>query len=150
MFRQYHVGGRKHRACCGHQPILPSWVTDRLRLGQVGGWFAEGAELGPRALGCRSILADPRFAASRDRINGDVKRREAFRPLAPAVLAEHGNEWFDSGGDTSPFMLRTWRFRPGRAELVPAVVHVDGTGRVQTWSAPNSLASTRCSRSSTG
>jgi carbamoyltransferase len=103
-----------------------------LSQGQVGGWFVEGAELGPRALGCRSIVADPRSATTRTRVNDEVKRREGFRPLAPAVLAECASDWFDNEGEQSPFMLRTWRFRPGKAQQVPAVVHVDGTGRVQT------------------
>ena len=95
--------------------------------GRVVGWFQGRMELGPRALGHRSILADPRDADMPDRVNERIKRRERFRPFAPAVLASRAAEWFD--GDPTPFMTVVCRVR--RAD-VPAITHVDGTARVQT------------------
>jgi carbamoyltransferase len=91
------------------------------------------AEFGPRALGHRSILADPRSAKMKDRLNDEVKFREQFRPFAPSVLLEHAKDWFEDW-QPSPYMERTLRFRPEKRERVPAVVHVDGTGRLQTVS----------------
>jgi carbamoyltransferase len=111
---------------------IASAAAARLSDGQVGGWFVGGAELGPRALGCRSNIADPRPAPMKAPVTADATRREQFRPLAPAVLVECAHEWFDNQGAVSPFMLRSWRFRPERAAEVAAVIHVDGTGRVQT------------------
>ena len=102
-----------------------------LARGRIVGWFEGRMEFGPRALGARSILADARDPGVRDRINRTVKFREDFRPLAPAVLLEHAADWFDSV-EPSPFMLRTFATRPERREAIPAVVHVDGSARVQT------------------
>lgn len=99
--------------------------------GRIVGWMQGRAELGPRALGNRSILADPRDAEMRDRINATVKFREGFRPLAPAILHEHGPEYFEDYQE-SPYMERTLRFREAMRGRVPAVVHRDGTGRLQT------------------
>lgn len=109
----------------------------RLCDGQVVGWFQGGSELGPRALGQRSILCDPRGPDVKDRLNARVKHREAFRPFAPACLLAHVADWFEPDGtpDESPFMLRVRPFRRGQAARVPAVVHVDGTGRLQTVTA---------------
>jgi carbamoyltransferase len=95
--------------------------------GEIIGWFQGAGELGPRALGNRSILCDPRRAEMKDVLNGRVKRREAFRPFAPSVLREHSAEWF--GLDDSPFMLRVATVQRSG---VPAVTHVDGTARPQT------------------
>ena len=107
-------------------------AAERLARGELGGWFRGRSELGPRALGQRSILADPRLADGKDALNRRVKHREAFRPFAPAVLAEHAAGWFELGpSDESPFMLRVVPFRPEVRARVPAVVHVDGTGRLQ-------------------
>jgi carbamoyltransferase len=113
--------------------LLDETVT-RLRRGEIGGWFMGGAEFGPRALGQRSIVASPLAHNAKDRINAGVKFRESFRPFAPAVLAEHADRWFSFGATpaSSPFMLRVVPFLPDRAREVPAVVHVDGTGRLQT------------------
>lgn len=100
-----------------------------LASGRVVGWFQGKMEFGPRALGARSILADPRLPNIRDRINEVVKRRELFRPFAPAVLADRAHLFFDLPYE-SPFMLETCAVRPN-ADL-PAITHVDGSARVQT------------------
>lgn len=108
-------------------------TATRLIDGKVCGWFDGRAELGPRALGQRSILADPRDASTKIRINDVIKKREFFRPLAPVILEEHVADWFDVPAMTSsPFMLRNWLVLPEKAPLIPAVIHVDGTARVQT------------------
>ncbi|MCU0736574.1 MAG: nodulation protein nolNO [Methylotetracoccus sp.] len=99
--------------------------------GKLVGWVQGRAEFGPRALGNRSILADPRDPLMKDRINQRVKFREEYRPFAPAVLEGYGPEYFLDHQD-SPYMERTLPFRADAAKRVPAVVHVDGTGRLQT------------------
>lgn len=112
-------------------------VSDAVQLlcdGKIIGWFDGGAELGPRALGQRSILCDPRQPDAKEILNRRVKMREPFRPFAPAVLLEEAPQWFEFGG-TSPesqFMLRVCEVKRERRDEVPAVVHVDGTGRLQT------------------
>jgi len=99
--------------------------------GRIVGWFQGGSEFGPRALGNRSILADPRDPVMKDKLNKKVKHREAFRPYAPAVLESRAAEFFDYDLP-SPFMLLIGRARPENAGRIPAVVHADGTARVQT------------------
>jgi carbamoyltransferase len=106
-------------------------VAEALARNEVVAWFQGRSEFGPRALGHRSLLADPREAANLERLN-DVKGREQFRPVAPMVLAERAAEIFEAGPLPSPFMLFTHDVRPGWAERIPAVVHVDGTARIQT------------------
>lgn len=111
--------------------------ADAARLiadGRVVGWFQGRAEVGPRALGNRSILADPRRAEMRDVVNHRIKRREGFRPFAPAVLHERGPEYFE-GYYPTPFMLLVLTVRPDKRDRIPAVTHVDGTGRLQTVTA---------------
>ncbi|HLH99363.1 MAG TPA: carbamoyltransferase [Acidimicrobiales bacterium] len=115
-----------------------TWVDDRedqvarrLAEGKVVGWFQGRAESGPRALGARSILADPRRAEMRDVVNERVKRREWFRPFAPSVLHERGSEYFDHY-HPSPFMLLVLPIKASKRDEIPAVTHVDGTGRVQS------------------
>jgi carbamoyltransferase len=104
-------------------------TVDRLAAGRVVGWFQGALEMGPRALGARSILADPRDPGMRDRINALVKMRESFRPFAPAVLAGRAADHFDID-HPSPFMLETC---PVRSPLdLPAVTHIDGSARLQT------------------
>jgi carbamoyltransferase len=103
----------------------------RLAEGDIMGWVQGRAELGPRALGNRSILADPRTTDMGERINRDVKFRERFRPYAPAILDEWGPDYF-LDYQASPYMERTLKFRPAVREQVPAVVHADGSGRLQT------------------
>jgi carbamoyltransferase len=109
-------------------------AVDLLCEGKIIGWFDGRSEIGPRALGQRSILCDPRRAALKDVLNRKVKKRETFRPFAPAILREEAANWFefDDTPPDSPFMLRVCNFKPEKAKLVPAVVHVDGTGRLQT------------------
>ena len=97
----------------------------------VVAWFEGRSEYGPRALGHRSLLADPRDPGNLERLN-DVKGREQFRPVAPMVLLERASEIFDGGPIPSPYMLFTHRVRGDWAERIPAVVHVDGTARIQT------------------
>jgi carbamoyltransferase len=104
-------------------------AVDRLAEGKVIGWFSGRMELGPRALGARSILADPRCADMRDRINGLVKKRESFRPFAPAVMSSQARAHFDLD-HPSPFMLETCQVI---SDLdLPAITHVDRSARVQT------------------
>jgi carbamoyltransferase len=111
------------------------YVAAKLAEGNVLGWFQGRMEFGPRALGNRSILADPRRAEMKDRINKKVKNREPFRPFAPAVPDEVAAEFFDlTGLQSSPFMLFTVPVRDDKRDQIPAVTHVDGTARVQTVS----------------
>ncbi len=101
--------------------------------GNVVAWFQGRMEFGQRALGNRSILADPRDHAMKDRLNAAVKYREGFRPFAPSILAEDVRDYFDVGPNCSvPFMERVCKVREEKRSLIPAVVHEDGTGRVQT------------------
>ncbi len=88
-------------------------------------------EFGPRALGNRSILADPRYAEARDRVNASVKFREGWRPFAPSCLAEQAGEYFDGCSD-APFMILTFDVLPEKRSVIPAVTHADKTARVQT------------------
>jgi carbamoyltransferase len=108
-------------------------VAARLARGEIGGWFRGRFEWGPRALGARSILADPRRAEARDRVNAKIKFRESFRPFAPAVLSEEVDRWFELPRDDllSPFMCTVAPATEAAKREIPAVVHVDGTGRVQ-------------------
>ncbi|GJE42127.1 carbamoyltransferase family protein [Methylobacterium soli] len=102
-----------------------------LAEGGLVGWVQGRAEFGPRALGNRSILADPRPPHAKDALNAKVKYREAFRPFAPSILAEAGPDWFEDYAD-SPYMERTLVWREAVRARVPAVVHADGTGRLQS------------------
>jgi carbamoyltransferase len=113
----------------GREPDLLEATVDRLAAGRVVGWFQGRMEFGPRALGNRSILADPRDASMRERVNALVKKREAFRPFAPAVLAPRAAAHFELD-HPAPFMLETCRVRSALA--LPAITHVDGSARVQT------------------
>ena len=106
-------------------------VARDLATGKIVGWFQGRSEIGPRALGNRSILADARDAAMKDHINARVKHREPFRPFAPAVLVERVQEFFEIG-QSDPFMTMAPKVRADKAHLIPAAVHVDGTARIQT------------------
>jgi carbamoyltransferase len=106
-------------------------VAQDLADGKIVGWFQGRFEMGPRALGNRSILADPRRADMRDVLNAKVKKRESFRPFAPAVLIERAHEYFEIT-QPDPFMTLAPRVRTAKQHVIPAAVHVDGTGRIQT------------------
>jgi carbamoyltransferase len=106
-------------------------AADVLADGGIVGWFQGRVEFGPRALGNRSILADPRRDDMQDILNARIKHREPFRPFAPAILEERTGEWFEKSYP-SPFMLLTYPVLPEKRELIPAPTHVDGTGRLQT------------------
>jgi carbamoyltransferase len=99
--------------------------------GKIVGWFQGRVEAGPRALGNRSIVADPRGADTKDRLNEKIKHREPFRPFAPSCLAEHAGEYFASGYP-SPVMLLVFDVLEHQRPVVPAITHEDGTARVQT------------------
>ena len=114
-----------------HPPDIADAVAEVLADDGVVAWFQGRSEFGPRALGHRSLLADPRGAGNLEKLN-DIKGREQFRPIAPMVLAERAEEIFCDGPLPSPFMLFTHGVRDGWRERIPAVVHVDGTARVQT------------------
>jgi carbamoyltransferase len=108
-------------------------TADALSNGAIIGWFQGGSELGPRALGHRSILATPRDVRVRDRLCGEIKRRELFRPFGASILREHASSWFEmETSDASPFMLRTFPVRPEAASKIPGAIHADGTSRLQT------------------
>jgi len=99
--------------------------------GKVVGWFQGRMEWGPRALGNRSILADPRRSDIKEMLNAKIKRRESFRPFAPSILRESVAEWFEQDDDV-PFMMEVFQIRSEKRALIPAVAHVDGSGRLQT------------------
>jgi len=106
-------------------------VTNQLINSGVVGWFNGRAEFGPRALGARSILADPRRSDAKDLLNAKIKRRESFRPFAPSILKEYVSEYFEVT-DEVPFMEKVFPIKKEKQSLIPAVTHVDGTGRLQT------------------
>lgn len=105
-----------------------------IAAGKVVGWFQGRLEWGPRALGNRSIVCDPRRADMKEILNAKIKRRESFRPFAPSVLEEAVSSWFEED-DAVPFMMQVFQIRPDRRLAIPAVTHVDGSGRLQTVSA---------------
>jgi carbamoyltransferase len=112
---------------------LCDWTADRIAEGLIVGWFQGAMEWGARALGNRSILADPRRADMREIINTKIKFRERFRPFAPSVLEEAHAEFFE-GSVPDPFMMQVYPVRPDKRGVIPAVTHVDGSGRLQTVS----------------
>ncbi len=132
-FTDAELAGALGAAGVAFRPVRdPAGEAARLVAdGKVVGWFQGRAEIGPRALGARSILADPRRPDMRDIVNHQVKRREWFRPFAPSVLDEYGTEYFE-GYRENQFMLFVQPVRPDKRDLVPAITHVDGTGRLQS------------------
>jgi carbamoyltransferase len=124
-----------HGLCYRELPdeALADEAATLIAAGNIVGWYQGRFEWGPRALGNRSIVCDPRNAAMKDHLNERIKHRESFRPFAPSVLEERAGDWF-AQADASPFMLMTCQVRPDKQPLVPAITHVDGTARQQTVS----------------
>lgn len=121
---------------------LVDYIADKLSEGKVVGWFEGRAEFGPRALGARSILAHPRDPKMKDLVNSKIKFREEFRPFAPIVLEEYASEYFENvNKNLAKFMLGTFKTKPKTKRVAPAIVHTDGTSRVQIVckNYPNSL-----------
>jgi carbamoyltransferase len=110
---------------------LCACTAQDIARGRLVGWFQGRMEWGPRALGNRSILCDPRRPEMKTILNARIKRRESFRPFAPAALRELVGEWFEQEEDV-PFMTHVYAVRAEKRRLVPAITHVDGTGRLQT------------------
>lgn len=109
-------------------------ITARyISQGKIVGWYHGRMEWGPRALGARSIVCDPRKREMKDILNKRIKNRESFRPFAPSILEEKIGEYFEKT-HPSPFMLFAYRVKPSKRDLIPACIHVDGTGRLQTVS----------------
>ena len=108
-------------------------TAEAIAAGEVVGWYQGRSEWGPRALGNRSILADPRRGDMKELLNRKIKRRESFRPFAPSILEERTSDWFTLSYP-DPFMLKVYPIRPEKRAAIPAVTHVDGTGRLQTVS----------------
>ncbi len=106
-------------------------TAERIAQGKVIGWFQGRMEWGPRALGNRSIVCDPRRADMKEILNQKIKRRESFRPFAPSIIRESVGEWFETDYDV-PFMLQVYQIRAEKRELIPAVTHVNGSGRLQS------------------
>lgn len=128
----------KAAANCGYPLVTPcdgeaglAMLAERLAAGRIIGVMRDRAEFGPRALGHRSILADPRPADMKDRLNQRVKGREPYRPFAPIIPADRVGDWFERA-QPSPYMSFTLPWKAGVGDRVPAVVHADGTGRLQT------------------
>ena len=113
--------------------ILCRQTAKEIADAKVVGWFQGRMEWGPRALGNRSILCDPRRHDMKDILNSKIKRRESFRPFAPSILEEHTGEYFETSYP-DPFMLKVYKIKPEKRDIIPAVTHVDGTGRLQTVS----------------
>jgi carbamoyltransferase len=111
--------------------LLCQRTAQAITEGKVIGWFQGRMEWGPRALGNRSILGDPRRADMKDILNLKIKRRESFRPFAPSILREHVAEWFEQEDDV-PFMMEVFQVRAEKRAQIPATTHVDGSGRLQT------------------
>lgn len=115
------------------EPALCRRTAAAIADGKVVGWFQGRMEWGPRALGNRSILCDPRRGDMKAILNAKIKRRESFRPFAPSILEEAVPDWFEEN-DAVPFMMQVFQIREDKRKLIPAVTHVDGSGRLQTVS----------------
>jgi carbamoyltransferase len=113
------------------EAVLCRQTAEAVARGEVVGWFQGRMEWGPRALGNRSIIGDPRRADMKDILNLKIKRRESFRPFAPSVLQAAVSQWFEQNGNV-PFMMQVYQIREPKRPLIPAVSHVDGSGRLQT------------------
>ena len=115
-----------------NEEMLCNFTAEQLSQQKVIGWFQGNMEWGPRALGNRSIISDPRNSDIKNILNLKIKRRESFRPFAPSILFEEAKNWFDDFVDEEPHMSRVLHFKKNKKDLIPGVVHVDGTGRLQT------------------
>ncbi len=115
------------------EPLLCRRTAEAIKDGKVVGWFQGRMEWGPRALGNRSILGDPRRSDMKDILNLKIKRRESFRPFAPSILRERVLDWFEQD-DEVPFMMKVFQIREDKRQHISAVTHVDGSGRLQTVS----------------
>ena len=120
--------GRRYRSCRGDEEVI-ELTADYIAAGAVVGWYQGLSEWGPRALGNRSILANPIIKNMKDTINAKIKKRESFRPFASSVLREEVSRFFEQDID-SPFMMHVVKFKPEWREIFPEVVHVDGTGQL--------------------
>jgi carbamoyltransferase len=129
--RAADLQARQIGRCAMDETPLCDWTADRLAEGRIVGWFQGRMEWGARALGNRSILADPRRADMRAIINAKIKFREKFRPFAPSTLAGAAADYFESAAP-DPFMITVVPVRSDRRDLIPAVTHVDGSGRLHT------------------
>jgi carbamoyltransferase len=130
---QVHAALRESGLAFERSPDIAAAAARLIAGGKVVGWFQGRMEYGPRALGNRSILADPRRAEMKAIVNSKVKFREAFRPFSPAVLAGRAPEYFETHGAADfPYMTVVQAVRPEKIPLIPAVTHFDGTGRLQT------------------
>jgi carbamoyltransferase len=125
--------GRCRAARVDDESLLCARVAAHVAAGRIVGWFQGRMEWGARALGNRSIIADPRRADMREIINVKIKFRESFRPFAPSILEEAVDEYFE-GAVPDPFMIQVYPVRVDRRATIPAVTHVDGSGRLQTVS----------------
>lgn len=114
-----------------HFSNITEKAAELLANGKIIGWFQGAMEIGPRALGNRSILANPAFPDMKDKINAEVKHREAYRPFAPSALKESYKDFFDLEVE-APFMLKVCNVHKNKQDIIPAVTHVDGTARLQT------------------
>jgi carbamoyltransferase len=117
--------------CIEDEKDLCQKTASEIAAGKVVGWFQGRMEWGPRALGNRSIVVDPRRAEMKDVLNARIKRREPFRPFAPSILLEKTREYFEKDYP-DPFMIKVYPIRPEKRSVIPAVTHVDGSGRLQT------------------
>jgi carbamoyltransferase len=131
MLRDLEAAGCSYHKLSEEQ--LVARTADAIAEGNIVGWFQGRAEFGPRALGNRSILADPRSKDMKDTLNRRIKYREPFRPFCPSVLEEVTGDYFENSYP-APFMVSAYKIKPAMRELIPAVTHNDGTGRLQTVS----------------
>lgn len=132
--RAIDANGLAQNGCCVEELAEENLMQRTAAIvadGKILGWFQGRAEWGPRALGNRSIVADPRRPEMKEILNQRIKHREIFRPFAPSILAESTGEWFEKS-HPSPFMTLAYSVRPEKRDKIPAPTHVDGTGRLQT------------------
>ncbi len=136
-FSNEEIGADLETSKVPYDTLTDAELTKRaaqdIAAGLVVGWFQGRMEFGPRALGNRSIVADPRRAEMKDVLNERIKKRESFRPFAPSILADHVDEYFEQS-HPAPTMLMVYQIKPERRAEIPAVTHVDGSGRLQTVS----------------